>query len=112
MDWYGIFYTYDETGTLVSFNYDSNVATSGDGDEYFYLRNLQGDITSIVDSTGTIVVEYTYDAYGNILDTDVVSGMKILLNIILIVTGVIEEIRKLDGTICRADIMFLKLEDF
>ncbi|RJX23864.1 MAG: DNRLRE domain-containing protein [Acholeplasma sp.] len=71
---YGIYYTYDETGTLVSFNYDSNVATSSDGAEYFYLRNLQGDITAIVDSTGAIVVEYTYNAYGNILDTDVVSG--------------------------------------
>lgn len=29
---------------------------------YYYLFNAQGDVISIVDSTGTQVVEYDYDA--------------------------------------------------
>ncbi|MDR1805606.1 MAG: hypothetical protein LBQ80_02390 [Clostridium sp.] len=35
------------------------------GDSYFYLKNLQGDIVGIVDNTGALVVEYAYDAWGN-----------------------------------------------
>lgn len=39
------------------------------GAEYFYLKNAQGDVTGLVDSSGTQVVAYTYDAWGNILST-------------------------------------------
>ena len=39
------------------------------GTEYFYLKNAQGDVTGLVDSSGTQVVAYTYDAWGNILST-------------------------------------------
>lgn len=35
---------------------------------YYYIRNLQGDVTKIVNEEGQIVVEYTYDAWGNILN--------------------------------------------
>jgi YD repeat-containing protein len=31
---------------------------------YYYLQNLQGDIVGIVNSSGAIVVEYKYDAWG------------------------------------------------
>ncbi|MFH0767035.1 MAG: RHS repeat-associated core domain-containing protein, partial [Bacillota bacterium] len=65
---YGIIYTYDYDGTLISFNYDNIVGDSTDGIEYFYIRNQQGDITKIVDHNGGIVVEYEYDAWGNITD--------------------------------------------
>ena len=36
---------------------------------YYYLRNAQGDITGIVDTSGTVVVSYTYDAWGKLLST-------------------------------------------
>ena len=39
------------------------------GTYYWYLRNAQGDVTGIVNSSGTRVVTYTYDAWGNILNT-------------------------------------------
>ena len=39
----------------------------GGGHRYFYLTNLQGDVTAIITVGGTTVVEYTYDAWGNIL---------------------------------------------
>ena len=31
---------------------------------YSYIKNLQGDIVAILDSTGTAVVNYVYDAWG------------------------------------------------
>ena len=32
---------------------------------YYFQRNLLGDVVAIYDTTGTKVVEYAYDAYGN-----------------------------------------------
>ncbi len=53
-------FTYDATGPMSMMFY---------GTEYFYLKNAQGDVTGLVDSSGTQVVAYTYDAWGNILST-------------------------------------------
>ena len=53
-------FTYDATGPMSMTFY---------GAEYFYLKNAQGDVTGLVDSSGTQVVAYTYDAWGNILTT-------------------------------------------
>ena len=48
-------FTYDAIGSLsVNFN----------GTEYFYRKNAQGDVTGLVDSTGTKVVAYTYGPWG------------------------------------------------
>ena len=48
-------FTYDAVGPLsVNFN----------GTEYFYLKNAQGDVTGLVDSTGTKVVAYTCGPWG------------------------------------------------
>ena len=54
-------YSYDASGQLLSVNYQ--------GTEYFYLRNGQSDIVGLMDSTGTRVVEYTYDSWGKLLST-------------------------------------------
>ena len=43
--------------TLLSMNYN--------GDEYFYIKNLQGDIIEIVDASGYAVARYRYDTWGN-----------------------------------------------
>ena len=53
-------FTYDSTGPL-SVNYN--------GTEYFYVKNAQGDVTGLVNASGTRVVSYTYDAWGNLLTT-------------------------------------------
>lgn len=34
---------------------------------YYYVTNLQGDVVAILDAAGNKVVEYTYDAWGNLL---------------------------------------------
>ena len=39
------------------------------GTEYFYVKNAQGDVTGLVTTSGTRVVTYTYDAWGNPLAT-------------------------------------------
>ena len=36
---------------------------------YFYVKNLQGDVTRIIDLAGTEVASYVYDSWGNIKDT-------------------------------------------
>ncbi|MDY0138750.1 MAG: RHS repeat-associated core domain-containing protein, partial [Candidatus Izemoplasmatales bacterium] len=71
---YGILYTYDYDGTLISFNYDSDISDQNSGSEYFYIRNQMGDITHIATSDGTVVVHYIYDAYGQIIDTEITAG--------------------------------------
>lgn len=54
-----IYYTYDVDGSLLSMNYN--------GTEYFYITNLQGDIIELRDMSGSVVVEYKYDAWGNMV---------------------------------------------
>ena len=54
-------FTYDSTGPAsVTYN----------GNRYFYLKNAQGDVTGLVNASGTQVVSYTYDPWGAPLSTD------------------------------------------
>ena len=39
------------------------------GEDYLYRKNLQGDITGIYNPIGNLAVEYTYDAWGKLIDT-------------------------------------------
>ncbi|MGD9910490.1 MAG: RHS repeat-associated core domain-containing protein [Candidatus Izemoplasmatales bacterium] len=73
-------YRYDYDGTLISFNYDSDITDQYSGLEYFYIRNQMGDITHIATSDGTVVVHYIYDAYGRITDTDITAGYSTIAN--------------------------------
>ena len=53
---------YDAQGKVVQVNYN--------GIAYSYVRNFQGDIVGILDNSGTIMVEYNYDAWGKPLSMD------------------------------------------
>ena len=53
-------YLYDEN-TIIGVQYNNGVTTGN----YYFLRNLQGDVIAIYDTNGAKAVEYTYDAYGN-----------------------------------------------
>ena len=46
---------------------------SCNGTKYTYVHNLQGDIVGILDASGSLVVEYSYDAWGK--PTAVAGGM-------------------------------------
>ncbi len=55
-----LYYDYDESGISgISYN----------GTKYSYIRNPQGDVIAILNSVGTTVVEYEYDAWGNVVST-------------------------------------------
>ena len=62
LTWSGnkLHFTYDSTGPL---------SVNCNGTEYFYVKNAQGDVTGLVNASGTRVVTYTYDAWGNPLTT-------------------------------------------
>ena len=60
-------FSYDASGNVAAVDYSSdngNTFTS-----YYYLRNAQGDIVKLIDSSGNTVVEYTYDSWGRIIAT-------------------------------------------
>ena len=51
-------FLYDESGSPYSFIYN--------GTQYYYVKNLQGDVMRIVDATGAVVANYFYDAWGKV----------------------------------------------
>ena len=63
-----LFY-YDESGSPTSFSHN--------GTMYFYIKNLQGDICKIVDASGSVIANYTYDAWGKLLSVKDASGNSI-----------------------------------
>ena len=40
-----------------------------DGVSYYYVRNLLGDVIGVIDTSGNLVVQYTYDSWGKVLST-------------------------------------------
>ncbi len=56
-----IVFLYDES-SMVGMQYTSSIYGTS---IYYYLRNLQGDVIGIYDTSGNKVVEYLYDAWGN-----------------------------------------------
>ena len=57
---------YDGEGRPAYFTYNNTT--------YYYVTNLQGDVIAILDSTGAMVVNYHYDAYGALVEIDGPSG--------------------------------------
>ena len=62
-------YLYDAEGSVIGFKYkdETGYYTGGAFYTYYYEKNLQGDIVGIIDENGNKFVEYTYDAWGNML---------------------------------------------
>ena len=68
-----ITFSYSASGKLigqsngVEFIYDGNgiAGIVYGGSTYFYRKDAQGNITALIDSSGNVVVRYTYDAWGN-----------------------------------------------
>ena len=54
---------WDENGNHVDLNECYYI------DTYYYITNIQGDVIALTDQFGRLLAEYTYDAWGNILDT-------------------------------------------
>ena len=58
---YTLYYLYDASGSVQGFIYNNQY--------YYFQKNLQGDVVRILNSSGAVVTEYTYDAWGNVLTT-------------------------------------------
>ena len=56
-----IYYYYDENGSPIGLNWN--------GEDYYYYKNIFGDVLGIMDSAGSMVVRYTHDAWGNPIST-------------------------------------------
>lgn len=57
-----MYFQYDSKGTPLGFVYN--------GIQYFYMTDQMGDVIAITDTTGTIVGNYEYDAWGKVLTAD------------------------------------------
>ena len=62
-DAYALYFHYDSSGEVIGFTRTVNGADT----EYFYVKNLQGDILKVITATGTEAATYTYDAWGRVL---------------------------------------------
>ena len=75
-------YSYTYNGSLLSrmtvgddtltFFYDASgnpLSLIHNGTTYYYATNLQGDVVALLNTSGTAVVTYTYDAWGKLLET-------------------------------------------
>ena len=56
-------FNYDQNNILIGFTIENN--------EYFYIRDILGNILGIIDQEGNVVVYYKYDVYGNLILKDV-----------------------------------------
>lgn len=54
-------------GNTMYFRYDDDtpIGFEYNGNQYYYITNIQGDIIAILNGSGECVAEYTYDAWGN-----------------------------------------------
>ena len=58
---------YDESGAPYGFSYKSS-STAAPA-MYYYVTNLQGDVTNVLDASGNTVASYTYNAWGKLLSS-------------------------------------------
>ncbi len=62
-------YVYDENGAPIGIRYRVNAYGANAFDYYFFEKNYQGDIIGIYTASGTRVVWYEYDAWGNLVSS-------------------------------------------
>ena len=67
-------FDYDESGSPVGMNVTTTTGSSSNPTvttaQYYFVKNLQGDIVAIADATGEIKYTYTYDSWGKVLSTN------------------------------------------
>ena len=67
-----MYFVYDYNNQLLGFSYNNS--------EYYYVKNLQGDIIAIIDGQGNCIAEYDYDAYGKLLSVTDGNGNDVSAN--------------------------------
>ena len=64
-----LIYIYDENGSPIGVKHRNKNFAAEQLETYLFGKNLQGDIIEIYNTSGTAVVKYVYDAWGNIIST-------------------------------------------
>ena len=59
-------FIYDESGKPFALKYSTDGTSFK---TYYYVLNLQGDVVKLIQESGGVVARYTYDAWGNLLDS-------------------------------------------
>lgn len=70
---YDIWYMYDSGNNVIGFEYSqlSEINETLKATRIYYEKNLQGDVTGLLDARGAEIASYTYDAWGNVItDTE------------------------------------------
>ena len=70
---YDIWYMYDSANNVIGFEYSqlSEINETLKTTRIYYEKNLQGDVTGLLDARGAEIASYTYDAWGNVIaDTE------------------------------------------
>ena len=70
---YDIWYMYDSGNNVIGFEYSqlSELNETLKTTRIYYEKNLQGDVTGLLDARGAKIASYTYDAWGNVItDTE------------------------------------------
>ena len=57
-------YIYDASGSPIGMQYHGASYAEDVWDVFWYEKNLQGDIVAVYDSSGMLLIEYNYSAYG------------------------------------------------
>ena len=64
-----LIYIYDENGSPIGVKHRNKVFVAEQIETYLFGKNLQGDIIAIYNTSGTEIVKYVYDTWGNIIST-------------------------------------------
>ena len=64
----------DEPGSPIGMQYRTSSYAQGVFDTYYFEKNLQGDIIAVYNASGTKLVSYIYDAWGNCAKTTYYNG--------------------------------------
>ena len=72
-EWDGdmLVYVYDATGSPIGMMYYMGYLNSNFCEKYWFEKNIWGDITGVYDDAGNLLIEYSYDPYGNCTETSV-----------------------------------------
>lgn len=62
-DGVGIMYQFDESGRRIGLS----LSRGAFSETYYYLFNAQGDVTALIDSSGTVQYRYLYNAWGKLV---------------------------------------------
>ena len=69
-----LMYVYDANGSPTGMVYRNSTMAANATEEYLFVKNIQGDILYVYNSTGNKLVSYVYDAWGNIISTTYSNG--------------------------------------